>query len=192
VRLVRLGRVPRNLKRHLGNIIHELDKVAIVTARRQLQWGARKGTFRVRSYAEQTPNPDSRITLSNRRDALGRQRIRVDWRLSELDLQSIRRAHQILATAVQQAGIGEFTVALDDTSGWRSQIMSGYHHMGTTRMHVDPRRGVVDADSRVHGMSNLFVTGSSVFPTSGYQNPTLTVVALAIRLADHLKARLSD
>jgi choline dehydrogenase-like flavoprotein len=61
--------------------------------------------------------------------------------------------------------------------------------MGTTRMHVDPKRGVVDPDCRVHGVANLYVAGSSVFPTSGYANPTFTIVALALRLADHLKTR---
>ena len=70
-------------------------------------------------------------------------------------------------------------------------MMGGKHHIGTTRMHVDPKQGVVDPDCRVHGLSNLYVAGSSVFPTSGYANPTLTIVALALRLADHLKARLS-
>jgi len=68
--------------------------------------------------------------------------------------------------------------------------MGGKHHMGTTRMHDDPRQGVVDSDCRVQGVSNLYVAGSSVFPTGGYANPTLTIVALALRLAEHLKRRL--
>jgi choline dehydrogenase-like flavoprotein len=67
-------------------------------------------------------------------------------------------------------------------------MTGGKHHMGTTRMHVDPKQGVVDPDCRVHGVGNLFIAGSSVFPTGGYANPTLTIVALAIRLADHLKS----
>jgi len=71
--------------------------------------------------------------------------------------------------------------------GWHASMSGGKHHMGTTRMHLNPRQGVVNADCRVHGISNLFVAGSSVFPTAGYANPTLTIVALALRLADHLK-----
>jgi choline dehydrogenase-like flavoprotein len=69
-------------------------------------------------------------------------------------------------------------------------MAGGKHHIGTTRMHADPKQGVVDPDCRIHGLANLYVAGSSVFPTSGYANPTLTIVALALRLADHLKVRL--
>ena len=75
----------------------------------------------------------------------------------------------------------------DDAAGWRAAVTAGKHHMGTTPMHRDPACGVVDENSRVHGIGNLFVAGSSVFPTSGYVNPTLTIVALAIRLAEHIR-----
>jgi choline dehydrogenase-like flavoprotein len=75
----------------------------------------------------------------------------------------------------------------DDLSGWRGAAIGGKHHMGTTRMHRDAAQGVVDPDALVHGTSNLFIAGSSVFPGGGFANPTLTIVALAIRLADHLK-----
>ena len=67
---------------------------------------------------------------------------------------------------------------------------NAHHHVGTTRMHADPGQGVVDAHGRVHGLTNLFVTGSSVFPTGGFANPTLTIVALALRLAEHLDKQL--
>jgi len=70
------------------------------------------------------------------------------------------------------------------------KIESSCHHIGTTRMHPDPKQGVVDQNCRVHGISNLHVAGSSVFPTSGHANPTLTIVALALRLADHLGRRV--
>ena len=71
------------------------------------------------------------------------------------------------------------------------QIIGGWHHMGTTRMHQDPKKGVVDQNCRVHGISNLFIAGPSVFPTSGYANPSLTIVALAVRLADHIKSLMA-
>ena len=74
---------------------------------------------------------------------------------------------------------------------WREEVIGGPHHMGTTRMSADPRRGVVDADCRVHSVENLYVAGSSVFATSGYTNPTFTIVCLALRLADTLRKRLS-
>jgi choline dehydrogenase-like flavoprotein len=91
-----------------------------------------------------------------------------------------------LAREVGKSGIGRLKLDV----GIRPDWPGGNHHMGTTRMHPDPRYGVVDADCRVHGLSNLYVAGSSVFPTSGGVNPTLTIVALAERLADHLKAQL--
>jgi choline dehydrogenase-like flavoprotein len=81
--------------------------------------------------------------------------------------------------------ISDETTTRED--GWHASMSGGKHHMGTTRMHADPRCGVVDPDCRVHGISNLFIAGSSVFPTTGYANPTLTIVALALRLADYLK-----
>ena len=84
----------------------------------------------------------------------------------------------------------------DDPTAWPTPVYGGYHHMGTTRMHVSPAEGVVDAQCRVHGIANLFVVGSSVFPTGGHANPMLTIVALALRLADRVKAvmkgRLGD
>jgi len=90
--------------------------------------------------------------------------------------------------AVRQAGVGHLERAFPDApAAWRRALEAGKHHMGTTRMHAAPRHGVVDENCRVHGTANLFVTGSSVFPSGGYANPTLTIVALAARLGDHLK-----
>jgi choline dehydrogenase-like flavoprotein len=73
----------------------------------------------------------------------------------------------------------------------KSDVFYGAHHMGTTRMHADPRKGVVDAQCRAHGMSNLSIAGSSVFPAVGFSNPTLTILALALRIADNVRATLA-
>jgi len=120
---------------------------------------------------------------------------RLHWRWNDVELRSVRRSHDLLREELLRAGIGRLgpigerrTSALDPT---RDLYPTQHHHLGTTRMHRDSRRGVVDADGLVHGLSNLFVTGSSVFPTGGYVNPTLTVVALAARLAAHLESRPS-
>jgi choline dehydrogenase-like flavoprotein len=140
--------------------------------------------------AEMAPNRDSRVTLSDKdRDALGMPRVRVDWRLGDLDIASIKRSLDAVAQAFGRGGVGRVyrTFAHDDSLS--EALIGGSHHMGTTRMHGDPRRGVVDADCRVHGISNLFVAGSSVFPTVGFSNPTLTIVALALRLAERLGRR---
>lgn len=137
--------------------------------------------------SEMAPNRDSRVTLSQKdRDAVGLPRVRVDWRLGELDRTSTKRSLEALAQALGQAGAGRVFSSLPYDERFFDGLIGGSHHMGTTRMHRDPRRGVVDADCRVHGVSNLFVAGSSVFPTTGYSNPTLTIVALALRLASTL------
>jgi choline dehydrogenase-like flavoprotein len=152
------------------------------------------GSFRLWSYLEQAPNPESRVFLNGERDAQGMPRIALDWRLTELDKRSLLRTHKILAEELGRTGIGRLQIQpwLQEASGgWSDELSGGYHPMGTTRMADDPRRGVVDRDGRVHGIANLYVAGSSVFPTGGSANPTLTIVALALRLAEHLRAELS-
>jgi choline dehydrogenase-like flavoprotein len=140
---------------------------------------------------EQAPNPDSRVVLVRQRDQLGMQRVALDWRLSEVDKRNVRRTLELLGAEVGRAGIGRLKILYrEDDSGWPPDLGGGQHHMGTTRMSDDPRQGVVDRNCRVHEMSNLFVAGSSVFPTPGGATPTLMLVALAIRLADHLKGTM--
>jgi choline dehydrogenase-like flavoprotein len=141
---------------------------------------------------EQAPNPESRVRLVEERDALGMPRVQLEWRLSALDKRSLRRGHEILARELARAGLGRLQQLLsEDDHRWPEELAGGRHHMGTTRMHADPARGVVDADCRLHGVSNLYVAGSSVFPTGGAASPTLTIVALALRLADHLRQVLA-
>jgi len=115
----------------------------------------------------------------------------VIWRWNELGLRSIRQAQLIFRGELASAGIGTF-VPLEGTIATQPRFDSTHHFLGTTRMHDNPRNGVVDADCRVHGIPNLFVAGSSVFPTGGCANPTLTIVALALRLATHLQSELQS
>jgi choline dehydrogenase-like flavoprotein len=140
---------------------------------------------------EQAPNPESRVTLSEQRDALGLNRTRLTWRLSETDKLSLNRILRAAATEFGALGIGRVRPTLSDDGQWPDEVLGGYHHMGTTRMADSPEQGVVDANCRVHGVANLYIAGSSVFTTSGASNPTLTIVALALRLADHLRIQLS-
>jgi hypothetical protein len=151
-------------------------------------YGVRLG---IGGAGEQQPNRDSRVTLSDRRDALGLPMTRLDWRLTAADKASLRRNLRALGAEFAAAGIGRLHLTLPEGDSWPDDLTGGNHHMGTTRMAADPRQGVVDADCRVHGIDNLYVAGSSVFPTCGAANPTLTIVALALRLADHLRERLS-
>jgi choline dehydrogenase-like flavoprotein len=96
----------------------------------------------------------------------------------------------LLATEIGHAGFGRFRAVWSDADAWPADLYGNEHHMGTTRMHSDQSLGVVDESCRVHNIANLYIAGSSVFPTGGAANPTLTIVALALRLADHLKEKL--
>jgi choline dehydrogenase-like flavoprotein len=137
---------------------------------------------------ESAPNRDSRVSLATDRDALGMPRAQLNWQLSEIDRHSARRALEIIAAEIGRAGLGRMQIIFDDkATGWPADLAGGWHHMGTTRMSDDPRTGVVDRDCKVHGFANLYVAGSSVFPTPGSGTPTMTIVALALRLAGQLE-----
>ena len=149
--------------------------------------------MRIALTSEQEPNPESRILLSDTTDALGMTRANVRWRLTDLTLHTIRQFAHTLCGEFRRAGIGEIALeswVLEDSSEWMNHITDQYHHMGTTRMHDSPRQGVVDRNCQVHGVSNLFIGSSAVFPTSGHSNPTLTIISLCIRLADRLRQEL--
>jgi choline dehydrogenase-like flavoprotein len=130
------------------------------------------------------------VRLSQARDALGCRKLELHWHWSQQDMELTLKTQEWFARALEQAGLGRVErVRQADGSPHLARPAGSHHLMGTTRMHNDPRQGVVDANCRVHGLSNVYVAGSSVFPTGGYANPTLTLVALALRLADHLKAQ---
>jgi choline dehydrogenase-like flavoprotein len=187
IRLLRVGHRPYRWRQHAGNVLAGLPNVLVTAARRQWR-GLEKNRAMVRAFAEQAPNDASRVLLAERRDRLGRNLARLDWRVTDRDLRSFRRAHEIFSQELARSGLGSFDAHLDpEDQRWPRRVTGGYHHMGTTRMAADPCQGVVDADARVHGTANVYVAGSSVFPTGGYANPTLTIVALSIRLADHLR-----
>lgn len=150
--------------------------------------------FHLMTRQEQAPNPNSRVTLSTEKDALGMLRAKLDWQLTELDKRSIRTFYQLLGQELGRSGTGRVQIRdwlLSDDRTWPSFLSGGWHHMGTTRMHADPTQGVVDANCRVHGLGNLYVAGAAVYPTAGSANPTLTLVALSLRLSDHLKTTLA-
>jgi choline dehydrogenase-like flavoprotein len=165
----------------------------------------RFGRVNVITIAEQAPNPDSRVTLSDERNAFGQRKARLNWQLSALDKRSVVRHNQLLDDELRRAGLGHLRVSdwMKDGASWRPdappdparvwfrdrrmRFYGVWHHMGTTRMADSPQRGVCTPDGRVYGVDNLYVAGASVFPTGGAAPPTLTIVALAARLADHLQ-----
>ncbi|MEP0075132.1 MAG: GMC family oxidoreductase [Parasphingorhabdus sp.] len=151
--------------------------------------------------AEQAPNPDSRIMLGNGTDRLGTRQVALNWQLSEIDKHSVKVLMDTVGSEYRRLGWGDVTASswLSETSTrWKSDPLisshpiGGYHHMGGTRMSDSPCTGVVDKNCRLHESPNLYVASSSVFPTGGWANPTVTIVALSLRLAEHLRAVLDE
>ena len=179
-----------DLLRDLRSAMHAIDGGAASSVRKaQLEQMVPTATIPVHCSSEQMPNPDSRIALGKATDAFGSRTVTVNWQLTERDWQGVVAGHRLLGAEIGRAGFGRFQ---SSASGfmWPFRMFGNQHNIGTTRMDRDARFGVVNENCRVHGVANLYVAGSSVFPTEGTANPTLTIVALALRLADHLKEHL--
>ena len=138
--------------------------------------------YTLRIDSEQTPNPSSRVGLSQDKDDFGMNRLTVDWRYCKQDIESVQSSVALIAEALSKEQAGHLCSELEV-----SISPQGGHHLGTTRMSSSPKRGVVNQDCQIHDIANLYIASSSVFTTSSYANPTLTIVALAIRLADQIK-----
>lgn len=140
---------------------------------------------------EQVPNPANRIELTSERDALGVPRVRTTWHVNEAEERTHRRALELLLAEFERIEPGIRDKRMGDEDPWPGEIVGTWHHVGATRMSTSPASGVVDADARVHGIDNLYVVGSSVFPVSASTSPTVAIVQLAHRLGDHLAQRLA-
>jgi choline dehydrogenase-like flavoprotein len=171
---------------HVRNVVADLDQVASTIWGHLRSAQERPEVFQVAFQAEATPQADSRVTLSATRDRYGLPQARLDWKITEDDFHSIRQTIDLIDARLRETGVGRIIRKFGDERP-PAMIVGNFHHLGTTRMATDARCGVVDEHCRVHEVENLYVAGSSVFPTAGFANPTLTIVALAIRLADHLK-----
>jgi choline dehydrogenase-like flavoprotein len=147
--------------------------------------------FALPLMSEQQPDRDSRISLTNRRDRTGLPLPVLDWRVGKRDFADARRTLELLAVELDRLGLGRIESLWDRGAERPHVVTGGWHHMGTTAMSSTAETGVVDEDCRVHGLENLYVAGSSVFPTSGYANPTLTLMALAVRLGRHLAGAMT-
>jgi choline dehydrogenase-like flavoprotein len=201
---MRQGKVPQDALKRLSITLRGADYIVAagfwslirkIPPLRRGDWSylpyekRRFSQFEVFSQIEQAPDPDNRVVLSAERDRLGQQKAELHWCLNPIDVENAVRVQQIWAAEFAKAGFGELQFGRDKES-WVFEKTAMHHHMGGTRMHNDPKQGVVDANCKVHGITNLFIAGSSVFPTSGYSNPTLTIIALALRLADHIKTKI--
>ncbi len=183
VRAVANRHVPVQPFRSLATIVRGADDLVRLHRGRRDSRGDRHV---VRAQIEPTPRPDSRITLSSRSDRFGVPMARVDWRLGDPERHSTAHMMQRLSEALEGSGLGRFLPGPLAADGWPANLEHGYHPSGTTRLSASPDDGVVDEFGRVHGFDNLWVNSSSVFPTIGWANPTLTVIALGLRLADRL------
>jgi len=153
----------------------------------------RDGSYPLEFNSEQIPQSSSRITLSNELDRDGLRRVHVDWRLCEEDAQAAQRAFLLLRDVLRQHSWCRVEIAEADLlPAIRRSVPLGGHHMGTARMAESSRDGVVDRNCAVFEVPNLFIASSAVFRTNSHANPTLTIVAMALRLAEHLKAALSS
>ena len=190
---LRKRRVPGDLSRRIVEVLRDPANAMGMAAAHVLAKLRPPEHWQFVTVLEQEPNPASCVTLDASRDALGLRRVRLDWRIGELTKSTLAQAREIFAGELRAAG---FDCAIEASPKRPSNQVADaprwvWHHMGTTRMAVNPNEGVVDASCRVHGMTNLYIAGSSVFPTVGNDMPTLTIVALAHRLADHLKLVLN-
>jgi len=192
-RALRQKEWPDRLASHIWNMLRDLDDVAIATYGRSKSAAAEGQMYKIFLRSESMPVPESRVRLSREVDACGVPRVELDWKLADVDVYTLRRMQELVAHEVGRAGLGRVFLPPDGpTRVWPEAISGGNHHMGTTRMAADPYQGVVDSDCRLHGCDNLWIAGSSVFPSVGYANPTLTIVALALRIADSIHEKLCD
>jgi choline dehydrogenase-like flavoprotein len=180
---------PEDMARHLWRAAKGSDELLALLYRKTVPRASRE--LIVGCRAEQAPNPENRVTLDDDLDPFDMPKARVHWQLSPQDLASLGRARQMMASVFAAAALRFRRLPPARDGEWPDRIAPAAHHIGTVRMHADAERGVVDAHCRVHGISNLFVAGSAVFPTAGWAPPTLTIVALSIRLADYIAAVLS-
>jgi choline dehydrogenase-like flavoprotein len=188
---VRQRRRPPHLIRELGHVVADPAGLVREVAHRRRGVGAPADRFTnllLKVQTEQPPLGPSRLTLSDRRDALGIRKLDVAWVVGEEERHACQAMAEVVAEELARCGLGRLETFpwLDEPERFRAEAHDFYHHAGTTRMAADPQEGVVDTDCRVHGLEGLYVTGGSVFPTSGHAHPTLMIVALALRLADHL------
>jgi choline dehydrogenase-like flavoprotein len=185
-------RIPEDASADVARAAGAVPALARALYRRQVKGlqsaGGRPARVRLEVWVEQAPKRERRVTLADSRDALGLRQPAVNWSCDAEELETTRQLTRWIAEDLERLGIARVRElpAMTDDEAWRDTVHDSFHPAGTTRMADSPRRGVVDRDLRVHGVGGLYVVGGSVFPTSGYANPTLTISALALRLAAHL------
>ena len=182
-----LGSGPK-YKQPWGSVFSDIDGFPEANLAKK----ARNNSIAFHLVLEPVPNPDSRITLSHDLDLFGQKKINVNWQLTDAELPNAHRALELAALEFGRLGLGRgYGQIFKNNKVWPQVLEAGRHHSGTTRMTDSSKSGVVDKNCKLFNTENLYIVGSSVFPTIGYANPTLTIVALALRLSEHLKRKLT-
>ncbi|NQV57622.1 MAG: GMC family oxidoreductase [Rhodospirillales bacterium] len=189
------GRTPDNLGEQLAEMSKNFGDVVHAAACNILGKRNRPNTWDFMVQAEDLPDPENRVTLGHQTDALQIRRLKVRRKGSDLARQTVLKASEVFAAEMTRLGMGRVKLSSDYSEGrlFRSDEVNDLelgHDIGTTRMDDNPKKGVVNSNCQLHGVENLYVAGSSVFPTSGFANPTLTIIAMAIRIAGHIKNSL--
>jgi choline dehydrogenase-like flavoprotein len=185
---------PEGLGGHLASIASNMGEIMGLGYRSWQVGGLPIDHVELLTSVAPAPNRDSRVMLGDTVDALGQRHVTLDWRLSPIDKRSARFMLETFAAEAGAAGLGRARITMNDDDDDFDDfddvfVEPACHHMCTTRMASDPRRGVVDANCRLHGMDNLYCAGSSVFSSAGDGSPTMMLLALALRLADHLEGQ---
>ena len=176
----------------LFTILFDARKVSVYLLHRLTKKKPRITEVRLRNFMEMEPDPDNRVTLAEERDANGQRIARVRHACTAADRRSMTALHEALLEEFPRVGLGRLETDLTEAEKEPWPIdQDASHHMGTTRMGADPATSVTNPDGRLHTVANVYVAGASTFPTSGSANPTFTIVALSIRLAEHLKRELA-
>jgi len=192
------GELPDQVSQHLANLFTDFDMVLEAVSRKQFDKRLFDSAndisgFQIPLMLEQTPHRENRILLGNKVDQFGIPKISVQWRLMEGDKTRLWKSLSLFAKDVGLLSLGRLRVLKERQERlFNSQLGFGHHHMGTTRMSSSEQTGVVDHNMLVFGTENLYVAGCSTFPTGGHVPPTLTIVALAIRLAGHLSKEFGN
>ncbi|OUR99171.1 choline dehydrogenase [Gammaproteobacteria bacterium 42_54_T18] len=190
------GEVPDDFGTHLLNFIQDIDMVGEAISRKVFDTkifdhADEKGAYQIAMMVEQSPHRDNRVTLGDDVDRYGIQKVKIIWEVKEDDKDRLWKALEIVAQEVGAKGLGRVRLLKERSDRvWGDQMGFGHHHMGTTRMAASEVEGVVDSNLKVFGTENFYMSGSSVFPTGGHVPPTLTIVALSIRLAKLISERL--
>jgi len=182
----------QSLIARLGTVSRQLPTLASGAIHRLMLKPFRPDHLVMVDQCEQPPDPESRVTLGRERDRFGSPLGSLDWRIDAATTHSLRRLHGLLFEAFERQGLGRFESRLLDEPDLVPDYQDCAHPTGTTRMSLSDRTGVVDSQCRVHGLQNLFVVGSSVFPVGGQANPTFAIIAMAVRVASHLRDELPE